>query len=219
MLLSFLAPQDVDELLSFGPTYKDPTKGLQKAEAYLKHVHPSWLSPLLRMLASNEIALFLSCLPSLHADELKKLLLNSSNLVHLTPPAKSFLQETLLRKLREKEVLPIECLPASPLNALVELTEAELRKVAHFLGLHDLAIEIKHIIDTARLKKIYAALPHAEQQFIKRLLQKKEPIVFKKMEINRWHGDLDSLTLALEKRGWNRLGKALYDQQIGRAHV
>jgi Mg/Co/Ni transporter MgtE len=211
-LLKFLPQEDQQMLHEQGHSYKDPTLGLQSSEDYLKQIHPSWLATLLRMLPKNEIELFLSSLPAKQVDELKKLLLYSNHLAVLSSKGRAFLQNALFNKLKEGEILPLECLPHSPLNMLASLNLAQLQRLIQFLGLHDLALEMKQIIETARLKQIQASLTAEEQHYIKKLMQKKEPVSFKKMTLSNWKGDTEALKSALEKRGLNRLAKALYGQ-------
>jgi hypothetical protein len=78
------------------------------------------------------------------------------------------------------------------------------------LSMHDLAVEIRQIIDTAKLKRIYGILTQPQTIFLKTLIYRKEPVVFKKLELNKWDGHTETLASALEQRGINRLAKALY---------
>src|SRR4029078_9954336 len=68
----------------------------------------------------------------------------------------------------------------------------------------------RQIIDTAKLKKIYAMLSSAQTNFLKTLIYRKEPVVFKKLELTKWDGLSETLASSLEQRGINRLAKALY---------
>lgn len=87
-----------------------------------------------------------------------------------------------------------------------------LRLLIEFLGLHDLAVEMKQIIDTIKLKKIQASLSKEKNFFLHLLTQKKEAVVFKKMELTHWSGQEEILIGLIHKRGMNRLAKALYPE-------
>ncbi len=76
--------------------------------------------------------------------------------------------------------------------------------------MHDLSIEIRHIIETTRLKEIYAQLTKPQTTFLKTLLHKKEPVSFKKMGLSAWKGNKRSLRAMLLQRGINRIAKTLH---------
>jgi hypothetical protein len=179
-------------------------------EKELDKVHYTWLTPFLRMLPENEIRLYLSALTEDQSKELQKALLFSNHLVALAPVAKEYLQKNLWKKIGGSSQLPLACLLHTPLNALLRLSGAELQKLSFLLGLHDLAHEMRQIIETAKLKKIQAALSKEEQLFLKMLIQKKEQVVFKQLALAKWDGNEELLRKIVLGRGTNRLAKGLY---------
>jgi hypothetical protein len=192
----------------------DISNGLQDPSELLTHVHYSWLSTFLRSRSENEIRLFLSCLPEQQARKLKKSLLFSPSFFELSPIAKEYLQTILVQHLIEEEsdLLPVEALTPSKMNVLLTLSSNELHLLSEFLGLHDLAVEIRQIIDTVKLKKIHACLSKEKEFFLKILSHKKEGIVFKRIELQKWDGQCETLLTLLHHRGLNRLAKALYPE-------
>ena len=133
--------------------------------------------------------------------------------VDLSKTAQVFFQQKMADfLLQTSDVLPLAALPPSSLNVLLELTSEELRFLIELLGLHDLAVELNQIIDNHKLKKIHALFSKEKEAFLKMLAHKKEPIIFKRMEISRWDGKADSLLTSLFQRGLNRLAKALYPE-------
>jgi hypothetical protein len=98
------------------------------------------------------------------------------------------------------------------LNCLTDFSTQELRLLIEFLGLHDLSIEIRQIIDTVKLKKIHSILSKEKTAFLQSLLHKKEPVIFKKMELFNWNGEAETLLQMIKKRGLNRLAKGLYPE-------
>lgn len=215
-LLRYL-PEEQQQALAETPTtsYKDVTLGILPVEERVGAIHYSWFTPPLRSLPSNEIRLFLSALSPTQSKGVEKELLFSNELSTLSPVARTFLQKKLWEMVLDKrgEILPIECLPDSSLNPLVELEYPMLLKLIDLLGLHDLAIEVRQIIETAKLKKIQAALSPQEAAFLKILLHRKEPLAFQRMGLQKWDGDRSTLRPLLHQRGLHRLAKALYGKE------
>lgn len=213
-LFQFLSPDDQNAMASIADGFfGDPAKGFAGEESLLKRVHYSWLAPPFRSFAENEARLFLSALSSEQAKGLKKQLLFTNELPELNPVATPFLRKILWKTISDEELLPQECLPSSPLNQLLEIKVSELLLLIDFLGLHDLAPQVKQIIDTTKLKQVYAALTPSELSLLKTLLHRKEPLSFKRMELSKWDGKKDSLRSLLHQRGINRLAKALYQNE------
>jgi hypothetical protein len=213
-LFHFLS-EDKQEFLHELPSafFHNPADGFSSIETELSRIHFSWFDPIFRTFSENEVRLFLSALDSQQAKGLKKLLLFSNHAIELKPSARPFFEQTLWGKIANQEILPIECLGESPLNALLELEPPALMNLIDYLGIHDLAIEVKQIIETARLKQIYAALSADELAYLKTLQQRKEPLAFKRMELQTWDGKKSTLRTLLRQRGANRLAKALYQKE------
>ncbi len=209
-LSSYLSLDLAKELHSLPKTLGDPSIGFLSYQEGLDQIHYSWFEPFLRGQSESELCLFLGCLEGSQVQGLKKLLLFSNSTPQLPPIAASFFKAKLFVSLKDKDLLPISCLPQSPLNSLLDLSHQELLSLIELLSMHDLAIEIRHIIDTMRLKKIYSFLNKAQQSYLKTLSHKKEPIAFKKLGLNNWNGDTEALQASLEQRGINRIAKALF---------
>ena len=213
-LLKCLGEREKSLLDALPKTQGDPSKGFSSSEEILTRIHYSWFAPYLRTLSEKDIRLFLSALTEEQASGLKKILLLSEGKISLTKAAKLFLQKHLLSELigTRSDILPPECLPDSPLNVLLNLKFSDLNDLIFFLGLHDLALDMKHIIETAKLKKIQAILSNEQQNYLKILFQSREPVIFAKMGLAKWMGDEESLKQLIFQRGFNRLAKAVYGQ-------
>jgi hypothetical protein len=179
-------------------------------EEELERIHYSWVSPFLRTLPEREIKLFLSALSQKQIKGLKQSLMLSNSLPTPSPIGASYLKETLYQALIPTDLLPIACLPSHPLNQLLLLSFDELLSLIDLLSMHDLSVEIRHIIDTGKLKEIYSLLSKPQITFLKTLLHSKEAISFKKMGLHNWRKDREALSHILTQRGINRLAKALY---------
>lgn len=205
-----LSPEILVELKKLPSVSADLFLGIPSIEEELSNVHYSWLAPFLRSLPENEIKLFLASLTQEQIDGLKHALLLTNTLPSLAPIGKTYLNQTLFDLIAEEGLLPAAFLPADPLNILLELTYEELTSLIDLLSMHDLSIEIRHIIETSKLKEIYGILSKAQTTFLKTLLHKKEPVSFKKMGLLNWKGDREALRSMLLQRGINRIAKALY---------
>lgn len=211
-LLDHLPAEKRDALGALPTPSEDPTQGLSTPSDLLGQIHFSWFTPYLRSLTENDIRLFVSCLPDEQSRSLKKALLLTSALVPLSAMGKTFLQQTLFKKLLDDQPspLPPECIPHTPLYPLLSLSFSQLLRLIDLLGLHDLAVEIRQIIDTTKIKKIYSILNEEQQSYLKTLTQSKEAVTFKRIAIQKWDGDAEQLKSILHQRGINRFAKALY---------
>lgn len=209
-LLNYLTDSDAKEIKELGPTEGDPSKGFSSRDDELHKVHYSWFAPFLRTLSESDIRLFLSCFSSEQINGLKSLLLFTNHLPTLSSFAAQFIKTTLFEKVAPPDLLPVVCLPLSDLNALLNLSLIEWTSLIDLMSMHDLSVEIRHVIDTGKLKMIYAVLTKPQQAYLKTLAYKKEPVSFKKIGLSSWNGDTESLKATLLQRGINRIAKALY---------
>jgi len=213
-LVKFLAPIERQVLEKLPKTFGNPLQDKETAEETLQWIHPSWLSPFLRTLSEKEIGFFLAALSPSQSQAVGKELLYSGKLPSLTELGKSYLQKTLLGYLTAEieDLLPSSSLPDSPLNVLLDLKNETLNLSLDFLGLHDLCVEVKQIIEKTKLNKVYEALTPPQLNYLKILLQSPEPVAFAKMGLSHWNEDKEKLKILIRQRGANRLGKALYGQ-------
>jgi hypothetical protein len=213
-LFSFLSPKERELVLNLSAPSHDISLGFDLTADVLNGIHSSWLIPFLRQFSEKEICLFLSSLDKTKAEHLKKSLKCCMPLVSLTEPAQKFFKEKMARFLltEAEDLIPIEALAKTSLKPLLALSSEDLHLTIELLGLHDLAVELKQIIDSTQLKKIYSIFPKEKEVYLKSLAHKKEPVLFKKLEISRWDGKAETLLPLLFQRGLNRLGKALYPE-------
>ena len=214
-LLGYLTLAERQAIISPSKTYGDPLKSQENPSRLLDWIHSSWISPFLRTLSEREIGLFLDCLSAEKAASVgKELLYKQKSPSTLSSIGKSFLETTLVQYLtaEAEDLLPIGCLPESPLNLFLTLSSDEAHEFLDLFGLHDLAAEIKQIIDKQKLAKIYETLTLNQQSYLKILLQSHEPVLFAPIGLANWTGDQARLKLLIQQRGANRLGKALHEQ-------
>lgn len=213
-LMQFLAPVEKQIIEKIPKTYSNPLQDLETPEKLLNQIHSSWLSPFLRTLSEKDTGLFLAALCPTLSHAVGKHLLYAGELPSLSMLGKQYLQKTLLGYLTAEveDLLPIASLPESPLNVLLDLKNELLNLSLDFLGLHDLCIEVKQIIEKTKLSKINEALTVHQQNYLKILMQSPEPVAFAKMGLANWNEDPERLKNLILQRGANRLAKALYGQ-------
>lgn len=213
VLFGFLSEQDKQLIEHLPSTSFDLKKGFLPLKKTLDKIHFSWFAPHLRTLPENDIRLFLSAMNSEQAEGLKTILLFSDHFPELTDAAESYIHEILMKKITQNEdLLPLNLLPASPLNSLLDLNQEQLENLIRYLGLHDLAFEMRQIIETAKLKRIFGTLTKIEKEYLQSLLPQKEQVILKRVQIQNWDGRRESLKSLIQQRGLQRLGKALYGE-------
>jgi hypothetical protein len=162
--------------------------------------------------ANDDKMLILSSIEKEQAEKLKKHFKLSMSSLPLKKKGKEYLTEALYTWLisDQKELLPIEFLPEHPLNPLLDLSKKELQALVDYLGLHDLALELKHVIKADQIKKIQKTLSKKAQEHLKKQMKKKDPISFARLNLDGWNGDEEKMKAILHHRGFNRLAKALF---------
>ena len=209
-LLKYLIPSEAKEIRELGDTLGDPSKEFPRCDEELFKIHYSWFAPYLRTLPESDIRLFLACLHPTQQKGLRAQLLFSSTLPELSFIASQFLRLSLFTRVAPPDLLPVACLPVSKLNSLLELDQQDWISLIDLISMHDLSTEIRHIIDTAKLRQIYSLLTKPQHAYLKTLTLKKEPVAFKKLGLANWDGDSEALKQLLFQRGINRIAKALY---------
>jgi hypothetical protein len=209
-LLHCISPPFSEELQTLHPFSLANQSSFTAPQEELSKIHYSWLAPFLRSLPENEIKLFLSSMSPEQIKGLKQSLLLSNTLPTPSSMGKAYLGNTLFEMIASDDLIPVCFLPEDPLNELLDLSPEEFSSLIDLLSMHDLSIEIRHVIETLKLKEIYSLLTKAQTTFLKTLLHKKEPVSFKKMGLLGWKGDREGLKSMLLQRGINRIAKSLY---------
>jgi hypothetical protein len=211
-LSRFLSPEE-SERLNSTPSFQ-VLDGFD-ADMSFEGIHWSWFLPTLKTYPLKERKLFLSALgPTFGKSLAKELGVSSWPKEEPTAIGAQFLKQVLLSSLvgHRMQVLPPSCVPDSKLKFLLSLKKTELVRLIDFLSLHDLAAELRQIVETKILKKIYSFLTEGEKAFLKDAIQKKEPYPVPRLGLEKWDGEKESFRYMLHKRGLARLGAALSGQ-------
>jgi hypothetical protein len=180
----------------------------------LEQVHWSWFLPTLKTFSKREQGLFLSALSPLAAEQLAHALEISDPLEEISALAKTYLRSQLQNSLvgAHDQLLPVEYLPPSPLNQLLSLSKKELSRLVDRLALYDVAAELRHILETKTLKKIFSCLTEEQAERVKWLSTQKEAHPLPRLGLDQWDGSEEMFRTLLHRRGLQRLAIALSGQ-------
>lgn len=185
-------------------------------ESLIDSVHYSWFIPMLNIYSSKEASLFLLVIKKQNKKALQNILDLEDIKNDLNISVKLFFKELLLRSLIKKDdhLLPISFLFESKLNKLLSLSKNQLVKLIDFLGMYDLAKELKFIVEKKKLKKIYSYLKEDEKKFLNKILHYQEPFATKRINIDKYSHDKKKLRNAFHRCGLLRLSYALSLESI-----
>lgn len=208
-ILSYLPQDDVKTILSQNVTSSDPLPSLETFEDKIGQIHYSWLVEPMQKIPKPIQEYALGVIPSQQRSGLAKLLNMKEPGTELHPFARLYFLDKVYQFIDGSEILPVEYLPASSLNELVELDKNQLVEVLDLLGLYDLVHELKHVVDKRHLKRVYACLTKKEQGYLKIILHQRDRLQTPHLGIEHWNGNRQKLESVLHRRGIIRLGKAM----------
>lgn len=172
-------------------------------------VHYSWMIPTLESYSNQEQGFFLQ---SLKGDVLENLeTIFPSTKTKISEKGKEFLLSILIQSLigETQTLLPKKALPTSKIQLVLEYSKDELVELIDYLALYDLTLEMRRIVETKILKRIYSFLSEDKREFIKKLMTYKEPFTLPNFRIP---SNEDDFNLSLHKRGLKRLAFAISNE-------
>ncbi|NGX42754.1 MAG: hypothetical protein K940chlam7_01041 [Chlamydiae bacterium] len=211
-VLKGLPEEERRKVLDLPLVSKDVLPALRQPIEAMQHVHYSWLIPQLQSISKRKLRLVISILPEHLATKLCDTLKMTSKPLTLSTPMRSFLRSQLHNAIEFNDVLPVEYLPATEMTRVAKLRKRELVDLIDYLGLYDLAEEIKHIVDRKLLKSLYECLSKKKHIFLRECLHQREKLVTQRLQLEHWDGDCQKLAKLLHHRGMVRLGYALSGQ-------
>ncbi len=212
-LLPYLPSHLADDMQRWpAPSMLDFPKLLSQKEAF-KPIHFSWFSNPIKSFPQNTQKLFLSLLDKKQASQVCQMLQIPYARVTFSPFMGPFLMDELKHKIYQGvEVVSVENLPHSTLNALISLTRNYLLNLIDLLGVHDLSTDLRQIVDKELIKKIYEALTENQLRFLHYSSRQPMKWISPKLGLNAWDGSKEKLQRLLHGRGLARLGHALSDE-------
>ncbi|MGZ3633041.1 MAG: hypothetical protein ACXWM7_01775 [Parachlamydiaceae bacterium] len=231
VLLAGLPKDDAADVLAQNISSSDASKILQSPVDLLgEKIHYSWLVPVLETFSKPMQSFLISALPQQNAQALSHLMKRPLVPTQATS-VREYLLSLLCQKFSKRSVMPIEFLPETSLTKLGTLNKAELIELIDYLGLFDLAEELRYIVDNVLVKSIYNCLSPKKQHFLRASLHKKEKLKAGKIGLMNWKGDRLQLERLLHRRGLLRFSYALAGQNkdfvwhivhrldVGRGHL
>lgn len=208
--LSCLPKDEVQEILSLELSGQELAPALAQPIEKIVKIHYTWLAPLIQKMPNEIQPVLISSLPQFMADGLNAAYKMDNKPIELIGPVKNFILQKIWENLPgARKVLPMEYLPQTQLTALAQMNKQELVEFVDLLGIHDLADEIRQIVDKRILKNVYACLTAKEQSYLRFCLYNKDRIASPSLGLDKWSGSCEKLKTVLQSRGLIRLGKAL----------
>lgn len=206
-LLKFLPQEDLQAVTTLNIQSTDLTPILQQPQTALAGIHYSWFQPLLKIFPDHLQPVMIAALTPEQIVGLQGSFSSS-----ISPVVKTFVQNQLYQLLKISEHFPVEYLPETELSPLTQWKKQQLIHLIDFLGLYDLASEVRHIVNHAYLKNIYSCLTPKQFHFLKMCLHQKERLTSPKLGIDPTKQNCVQLKQVVHRRGLLRLGKALCGQ-------
>lgn len=178
----------------------------------VQQVHYSWLAPVIEQFPIKMRPFLMTSLPKSTAVQVSGMINQPLHPQRLAMSVRLHLLGMIVNKLKPYEVLPSPYLPETSLTPLLSMKKGEVAQLIDFLGLYDLAEEIRHIVDKKYLKAIYNCLSIKKQHFLRICLHRKERLTIPRLGLDKWQGDCKTLDSLLHKRGLLRMGKAISGQ-------
>lgn len=210
--LQAIPEEDFEAVSACQATSGDLAPLLQHKSRTLATWHYSWIHKLLEPFDPVKRTAVMALFNERQQKEAARLFNEAHNPQKLTPIVLKFYKYYFYPKLNWDSVLPQEYLPESPYNHLLSLKKNELVKVMDFLGLYDLAHEMKRIVANKILKDIYACLNKEQQLFLRQCMHAKDNVMTPNLHLDSWNGDKKTLMQLLHRRGISRMALALSGQ-------
>jgi len=205
-LVNFLEPEAKKELTVEEFHFSEVAPLLFQHQHTLERLHYSWLKTTLGHFSEGVVPLFInSLLPS----QIKGLKLRNIPTIRLSQSVKNFIRTQIFKHLKIEDLLPVEFLPPSDFSVFLSMEKNEIVEVVDFLGLHDLAGEVRKIVNPIHLKNIYTSLAPKQFHYLKICMNLKDKLISPPLGIDASVNDSQALKKAVHKRGLVRLGKAL----------
>lgn len=211
-LLAFLPEEESEAIRAQVVLGDDPVDFLMNSVQLLDKIHYSWMIPKIDKLPP---AIQDTLIHALSEPTRSRLQAQLKRPMTAAPPmlsVEALLKRQLSNEMGLPDVLPLSFLPESSLTRVALLSKDELVQAIDLLSMHDLAEEIRHVVDKKKLQSVYQLLSAQKAQYLKRCLQQRERIVNAKLELDKYLKDLSKLESVLHQRGILRLGRALSGQ-------
>lgn len=210
-LLRFFPPAFGEEVEKFTLNTGIDASRLFTVGGWAVPIHYSWFSEILEDYPNPVKPFFLAALTPEQSAGLQKML-SLEGKQTILPLLRPFLLQILRRAMLDVDLLPAQLLPPSALNQLLALNRRQLLHLIDFLGLHDLAADLRQVVDKELLKKIHQALTADQLQFLQYCSKQPLKWVPPKIGLVAWDGSKQQLNRLLHHRGLIRLARAVVQE-------
>lgn len=207
LLLKFIPEEEAKAVMSQDIRSNDLAPILHQPQKAISKVHYSWIQPVVQKFPESFQPAIIAALAAENVAGL-----HNSSSIAISDLAKAFILNQLYQQLNISDHCPLEYLPETEMSPLAKWNKAKLSNLADFLGLYDLASEVRHIVNRNYLKNIYTCLTPKQFHYLKLCLHQKEQLVSPKLGIDPTKQDCVKLKQVIHRRGLLRLGKALCGQ-------
>jgi len=201
-----------DEPLTIPPHIDDPKTPLNFNKQFVMQIHYSWIA---EALSSYPLIVQDSVLLTIDTKQGKK----ACKLMGRSYPKKkenqiikNFGTEQLVNTFELRGRIPIPYLPDSPLNSLLGWKKQDLVTLIDLLPMHQIAPEIKKIVDRNKLMGIYSALNQIQQKYLKVCMHHKKSTSSHELDLPSWDGGEKKLISMLHKSGLRHFSLSLSGQ-------
>jgi len=211
-LLKAMHPEDAQEISHVPTQSTNLSIATRQPLELLENIHYSWIATTLREIETGKRTLLLSALPDSQKQKVSQLLKQKTISFTQAAVFRNFLLKDLWNRLKLSEDIPLDWTKETLLSCLTHFSKNELVELIDFLGIHDLAEEVRQTVDRKSLKGLYRALSPRKQQFLRVCLQQKDKIVGSRLQFSKSDPDPEEIERTLHRRGIIRLAKALSGQ-------
>jgi hypothetical protein len=213
-LLTYLPKAQVQALQNLPSQESFDFRDLLSQEQWSKPIHFSWFAQMFKLYPLPVQAIFLGILDPAQTKGVQGILSPALPPKTITPFLRPFLMNILHKSMQETETDLIDAhhLPPSPLNSLLHITRKQLIHTADFLGLYDLAADLRQVVDKNLLATVYHALNQEQRVFLNDCSKQSLKWVSPKLGLSAWDRSKKQLNHLLHYRGLLRLAKAIYQE-------
>lgn len=213
-LLRFLPSEVTKQLQGYPRPQTFDANALLSPLSWSLPIHYSWFSETVKKYPRDLQPLLLGALLPEQAVGIQKMLSLPLPPKESPPFLRPFLLDLLRKTLQEPTILSEHYLSHSPLNVLLSLERKQLIQLINFLGIYDLATDLRQIVDKELLRKIYGALTQQQLHFLHYCTKQPIKWLSPKLGLSTWDGSKKQLGTLLHYRGLIRLAKALAQENI-----
>lgn len=180
--------------------------------SFLDRVHYSWIAPILQKAPKEALPIYMNVLQQTQRAKLSKMLDTESRSYRLPSLVADMVKHHLFKQIVDRELLPPAFVPTNELSTLLNLQKQDLLSLADYLGLYDLAPEIRVSIDQRLRNQVFRLLSEDQRDYLMRIIHDKpeQQKISQTALLPAIQGQPDNAKKILHRRGLSFLGTALH---------